>query len=112
MNYIAKLCKTVDEAVIKLFEENVLPYLKKFDSQAFRLSKLYKETCDIVIRTHWETLKDIYLRAATLDARPDQDEIMSINEFTKFVIATIQDDDSLNLNTREIGPLFNLSMMT
>ena len=37
---------------------------------------------------------------------------MSMGEFTRLVMATIADDEIINLNVREIGPLFNLSMMT
>lgn len=101
----------MDEAIIYCFEENIMPFFKKFDTNVFRINKLYKKTCDIALKNHWQTLKDIYTRASAMDALPDADSVMSINEFTNLVIMTTS-DEGLNLTMREIGPLFNLSMMT
>jgi hypothetical protein len=110
--YKTKVCATMDDAIIKMMEEHVMPYLVKFDSNLFRLNKLYKETCDNVLKSHLQTLKDIYKKASSIDALPNEDCVMSIGEFTKLIMTTIQNDDALNMNTREIGTLFNLSMMS
>jgi len=75
----------MDDAIIKLMEESVLPYLRKFDSQAFRFSKLYKKNCDNILKNNLLTLKDIYKRASSLDAIPGEDSLMSLNEFTNLI---------------------------
>lgn len=59
-----------------------------------------------------QTLKDIYNKASAVDAKPNEDSLMSIGEFTKVIMTTLTNDESLNMNAREIGTLFNLSMMT
>lgn len=102
----------MDEAIIKLMDEHVLPYLRRFDTNLFRMDKLYKETCDSMLRQHMQVLEDIYDRASSLDAKPGEDSVMSIGEFTKLITTTLMNDDALSMNTREIGTLFNLSMMT
>ena len=43
-----------------MFEENVLPLFKKFDSNEFRMKKYWNEPCDIVIKSNMAVLKDIY----------------------------------------------------
>jgi hypothetical protein len=55
-----KVVSTHDEAIIKLFDENVLPSFSKFNSNEFRHSKYWNEPCDIVIKSHMNILKDIY----------------------------------------------------
>ena len=95
-----------------MFEDHILPFLIKFDSDFFRQSKLYKETVDVVLRTHMKTLKDIYQKASVVDSVPDEDSIMSIGEFVRFHAETMRKDDTVSLNSRELGPLFNLSIMT
>lgn len=104
------ICRTYDEAIIKMFSENVIPYLKRFDSQEFRLTKLYRESCDKVLRKHMQILKDIYRKAASVDANPGEDYFMSMNEFVNLVALSGVVDDGFS--TREIGTIFNLSMMS
>jgi hypothetical protein len=97
---------------MRLFNEYVLPFLRKFDSQIFRFTKLYKQTVDKVLKNHFQALREIYEIASSIDAVPDQDNVMSINEFTHFVISTLRGEEVRVINTRELGPMFNLSMMT
>jgi hypothetical protein len=72
--------------------------------------KLYRESCDKILRKHMVTLKDIYRKAASVDALPGEDFFMSINEFSQLVTLSGVVDD--NFSSREIGTIFNLSMMT
>jgi hypothetical protein len=37
---------------------------------------------------------------------------MSVNEFTRFVQLALKGDETVTLNSRECGPLFNQSVMT
>lgn len=108
--YKTGTCATFSDAIVKFFDENLLPYLKRFDSQEFRLTKLYRESCDKVLRKHMPVLKDIYRKAAAGDALPGEDSFMSINEFIQMVVLSGVVDD--NFSAREIGTIFNLSMMT
>lgn len=71
--------------MIKLFEENVLPYLRRFDSSEFRIGKLYKEAIDYIMRKHLQTLKDIYRKASSIDALPNEDTVMSMAEFVDLI---------------------------
>lgn len=98
------------EAVYKLMEENVLPYLRKFDATEFRIGKLYKETCDYILRKHLQTLKEIYKRASCVDAVPDEDAVMSMGEFVDLMICSGVVDE--NFGARDVGTLYNLSIIT
>jgi hypothetical protein len=100
----------MDESIIKVFEENVMPYLRKFDTNEFRNSKLYVESCDKVLRKHMQTLKDIYTKAARLDQGMTEDAYMSVSEFIDLVNYSGVVDE--NFTNKEIGGMFNLSMMT
>jgi hypothetical protein len=43
----------MDQAVIKMFEENLLPYLRKFHTaHEFRQQKLYTEATDTALRAN------------------------------------------------------------
>ena len=57
-----------------------------------------------------QTLKDIFKKAAAEDDVPNEDFAMSIAEFTNMVVCSGVVDD--NFSAREIGTIFNLSMMT
>lgn len=107
---IAGLCKTMDESIIKVFEENILPYLRKFDSNDFRLNKLYIESCDKILRKHMQTFKDIYAKAARIETGHSEDAYMSISEFIDLITFSGVTDE--NFTNKEIGSMFNLSMMT
>lgn len=106
----SKTMEDYDEAIIRCFEENIFPYLRRFDSQEFRLGKLYKENCDNVLRRHLQTLKDIYRKASCVDALPGEDTVMSMQEFVDLVVVTGCVEDSFG--ARDIGTLYNLSIMT
>jgi hypothetical protein len=109
-HFLGKICDTYEESIKKCFEENILPYLKTFDSVGFRLTKLYKESCDNALRKHLPTLKDIYKKAAEKEAIPGEDTVLTMSEFIDLIIHSGVVDS--NFGTRDIGTLFNLSMMT
>lgn len=58
--FIAKVVDTIEQAVIKLFEEHALPLFKKHNAQIWRNEKLWNEKCDIAIRANLSILKEIY----------------------------------------------------
>ena len=109
---LAKMEKKIDDAIIKMFEVHWLPFMKRYDSHAFRVEKLYTEEVDLTLKYYNKTLRDVFKRASALDDVPDQDEIMSITEFVKFHTAVLTKDEAVSINMRELGPLFSYSMQT
>lgn len=109
-NAIAKICETYEEAVIKVFEGNILPYFKKFNSNDFKWQKFWNEPCDNVIKKNLKTLKEIYTKHSGREAIPGEPKFMSMNEFIDLVTKSGVIDD--NFGAREIGVIFNVSMMT
>lgn len=108
--YKTKVCPTHEEAVFKLFEEHILPYFRKFNSNDFKWIKLWNEQCDIVIRANLRTLQEIYFRYYGKEALPGEPKFISMNEFIDLITRSGVIDD--NFGAREIGIIYNLSMMT
>jgi arginyl-tRNA synthetase len=96
--------------VVKVFEENVLPYFRKFNSSDFRWQRLWNEPCDIVLKKNLKTLKEIYAKHSGRESVPGEPKHMCMNEFIDLVTMSGVIDD--NFGAREISVLFNLSMMT
>lgn len=59
---LAQICDTVEDSIIKMFDEHLLPYFRKFNSSDFRWNKYWNENCDIVLKKNLKTLKDIYTK--------------------------------------------------
>ena len=96
---------------MKICEDNLFPYFKKFTyAHDFKEQKLYNEACDTVIKKNLNTLQDIYKRHSAREALPGEDRFMSLSEFIDLITASGVVDD--NFGSREIGIIFNLSMMT
>jgi len=57
-----------------------------------------------------QTLKDIYKKYSGRDALPNEDRFMSLGEFIDLITYSGVVDDSFG--AREIGIIFNTSMMT
>lgn len=76
----------------------------------FRIEKLWNEQCDTVLKKYLTPLKEIYRVYSGREVLPNEEMNMSMNEFIDLVTATRVVDD--NFGAREIGILFNLSMMT
>jgi len=55
-------------------------------------------------------LRDIYRKYSGREVLPNEEMNISLNEFIELITATRVVDD--NFGAREIGILFNLSMMT
>lgn len=43
-----------------MFNESVIPFIKKFDCHEWRKTRLWNEECDIVFRFYMPALKAIY----------------------------------------------------
>jgi|LauGreDrversion4_2_1035121.scaffolds.fasta_scaffold131082_3 hypothetical protein len=75
----------MDEAIIRAFDFNFLPYFKKIDIQEFRTKVLYNKEADALLRKHAPTLQDIYRKVARIDS--GLGGYMNISEFTNLVLA-------------------------
>lgn len=93
-----------------MFEDHVLPYFRKFNSNDFRWQRYWNEPCDIVLKKNLKTLKDIYARFSGRESNPGEPKFMCMNEFIDLITKSGVIDD--NFGAREIGVIFNLSMMT
>lgn len=68
----SKIVETCDEAVVRVMEENVLPYFSKFNSMDFRKNKLWNEPCDIILKKNLKTMKDIYGKYSGRETLPGE----------------------------------------
>jgi hypothetical protein len=92
------------------FENHFLPYFKHFDCHKFRREKLWNEECDNTYKRFQKVLTALYTKYSGRYALPGAQKYMSLDEFMEMIINSGIVDDSFG--TREISPLFNLSMMT
>ncbi|CDW87404.1 UNKNOWN [Stylonychia lemnae] len=108
--YKTKQCIAQEDAIYRMFDEHVMPYFKNFNSNDFKWAKLWNEQCDIIIKANLKVLQDIYYKYYGKDSLPGELKFMSMNEFIDLVTRSGVIDD--NFGAREIGIIFNLSMMT
>lgn len=107
---VGKICPTFEGAIVKFFDEHVFPFFKNHRFCDFRIHKLWTEKCDLVYKKYLTPLKEIYRVYSGREVLPNEEMNMSMTEFIDLVTATRVVDD--NFGAREIGILFNLSMMT
>jgi hypothetical protein len=65
---------------------------------------------DNLVKKHMNVLRDIYRRFSGREVMPNEEPNMSMQEFIDMVTATNVVDESFG--AREIGVIFNVSMMT
>lgn len=65
---------------------------------------------DNLIKKHMNVLRDIYRKFSGRDILPNEEPNMSMQEFIDMVTATKVVDDAFG--AREIGVIYNVSMMT
>ena len=92
------------------FENYFLPFFQGFDCHTFRKEKLWNEECDLVFKRLYKIVQALYVRFSGKYALPGQPKYMSLDEFIEMVSQSGVVSDTFG--TREISPLFNLSMMT
>lgn len=103
-------CKSISEAVDKLFREHLDKFFAEFDSNLFRETKLWQEDSDKVVKRNLPVIKLAYTRYSGDLAMPGQTKYMSLQEFTELVL----DSGVVNekFGEREIKPIYSVSMMT
>jgi len=84
--------------------------LKQYDCHKFRKERLWNEECDVTFNRFYKIVQALYTRFSGKYAMPGSPKFMSLDEFIDLVtIAGIVDE---TFGSREIGPIYNLSMMT
>ena len=105
-----KIVESIPEAVIKLYEETLDPLFSQFDCHRWRREKLWNEDWDLAYKRNLQTFNLIYKKNSGRFALPGATKYMSLDEFFDLICAWGVVDDTFG--QREIGTLFNLSMMT
>ena len=107
---LTKQYLTYTDAVKALFKDGVLDYMKKFDSNEFRINKLYNESCDMVFKYYQKAMRLIYSTYSGKHAKPHEEKFMCSDEFIKLIgdSGVISD----YFGAKDVGIVFNLSMMT
>ena len=108
--YKTKLVESIPDAVFKIFNENLKEFFSQFDCNNWRTEKLWNEEWDISFKRNMITFEKIYKQNSGRYALPGATRYMSLDEFFDLITGWGVVNDSFG--QREIGTLFNLSMMT
>lgn len=101
---------THNDSVRQLFKDGLLNFMKTFDSNDFRLNCLYNESCDMVFKYYLKAVKTLYNLYSGRHSKPAEARFMCADEFIKMISDSGIVSD--RFGNREIGIIFNLSMMT
>jgi hypothetical protein len=102
--------KSSSEAVQLAFENHFIPFFKQFDCHQFRKDRLWNEECDNTLKRFLKPINALYTKYSGRYALPGATKYMSLEEFTDMI--TNSGVITETFGSREISPLFNLSMMT
>ena len=108
--YKTKQVSSQFEAIRKMFEESVLPYMKKFHCETWRTKTIWNEECDNVYKAYMPVIKMIYDQYSGRHSHPGTTPFMALDEFYDLIAALEVCNDSFG--AREIGIHFNLSKQT
>lgn len=104
------LATTIPEALKMLLEENVKPYITKFDHQKWRVERYWNEDVDCVVKSYMPIFKGCYKKYSGLRTLPGQRKFMCLEEFNRLLTDMGLFND--NLGERDATLLFSLGMMT
>mmetsp|Transcript_47522 Transcript_47522/g.34795 ORF Transcript_47522/g.34795 Transcript_47522/m.34795 type:complete len:80 (+) Transcript_47522:169-408(+) len=77
-----------------MFDEEVLPAVKRHDSHAWRLRRLWNEECDLVFRFYFPILKMLYDKFSGKQSKPGQPNFMSMEELNLLLMNAEVCDES------------------
>lgn len=106
----SKMYLTYTDALKALFKDGILEYMKKFDSNEFRVNKLYNESCDMIFKYYQKAVRQLYTNYSGKHSKPHEERFMCADEFIRLV--TDSGITSDYFGAKEVGIIFNLSMMT
>lgn len=84
-----------------MFDKDLFPYFKQFDSHQWRKTVLWQEDIDYTLKIALEPLKAIYKRYIGKNSLPGGQQFMSLTEFTECIISS--DCLSENFGAKQIG---------
>jgi hypothetical protein len=102
--------KSSHEALTWAFNNYFSRFFGNFDCHKFRKERLWNEPCDIVFKRFLKVVQALYVKFTGKYAMPGQTKYMSLDEFVEVITFSGVVDETFG--SREIGPLYNLSMMT
>ena len=109
--YLASgLAGTFSDAVTMLSEENIKPFVSKFDHHKWRVERYLNEQVDAVIKSYLPVFKSIYKKYSGLKTLPGQRKFMSLEEFIRLMNEIKVFND--NCGERDAVLSYNLAMMT
>eukprot|EP00347_Sterkiella_histriomuscorum_P017828 403347825 len=108
--YYKKVVNSTFEAVKMLFEQQVFPFISKFDSHDWRLKRLWNEECDMVYKYYYKVLQALFEKFSGKFSKPGMPKFMSLEEISTFATTLNILDDTFG--PRELGIQFNLAQMT
>ena len=95
------LTKSFLEAVTKMIEDHLEPFMEQFDCHAWRKRLLWNEECDLIYKKNMKLVQKLYQTYSGRYALPGATKYMSLDEFTDMVVSSgVIDDD---FGTREIA---------
>ena len=56
----SKVTTNMTDAVKQLFNDSIIPFVKRFDCHEWRLKRLWNEECDLVFKYYMLALKALY----------------------------------------------------
>jgi len=75
---------TYADSIKQLFmKDGLLKYMKTFDSNEFRVNKLYNESCDMVFKYYTKSMKNLYFTYSGKHSKPGEQRFMCADEFIK-----------------------------
>ena len=102
--------KTMPKAFKLMYETEMQNYFNQFDSHKWRKTILWREEIDFTLKISLEPLRQIYLKFIGKNAVPGAQRFMSMTEFNDCVLNAMCQSD--NFGAKQIGNMYNLSMMT
>jgi hypothetical protein len=96
-------------AVLKVFNEYLLPLFKKQDSFNFR-KRLWSIECDAVYMMYQKAIKEIYQSNFKKDRQGAASRCLYMDSFIELIVSTGVINE--NFYARDVGIQFNLAMMT
>ena len=100
----------MSEGMRMMFERDLWPCFKKYDSHAWRKEKLWKEEVDLALKHALPLLKEIYKKNTGKAALPGAPKFMSLEEFSDLIVRCNCLSD--NFGAKQIASQWNLSVMT
>lgn len=108
LKYIKKF-GNFEEAVVEFFENEAIPFFKKFNIHQFRANQIWREPIDYVLKTHKLIVDNIWTRYSGKKTLPGKKKFMSLEEFRNLIFNAEIDKE---IAERDITIVFNISIMT